>query len=47
MILTGYFSWINNAEFPLYTKKILKELVAEIKYKENLMTVSYENHLHR
>ena len=29
----GYFSWINNAEFPLYTKKILKELVAEIKLK--------------
>ena len=29
----GYFSWINNAEFPLHTKKILKELVAEIKLK--------------
>ena len=29
----GYFSWINQAEFPLYTKKILKELVAEIKLK--------------
>ena len=32
-INSGYFSWINNAEFPLYTKKILKELVAEIKLK--------------
>lgn len=29
----GYFSWINNAEFPMYTKKILRELVAEIKLK--------------
>ena len=30
----GYFSWINQAEFPLYTKKILKELVDEIKLKK-------------
>ena len=29
----GYFSWINQAEFPQYTKKILKELVAEVKLK--------------
>ena len=29
----GYFSWINQADFPLHTKKILKELVAEIKLK--------------
>ena len=27
----GYFSWINQAEFPLYTKKILKDLVVKIK----------------
>lgn len=27
----GYFSWINQAEFPLYTKKILKDLVIKIK----------------
>ena len=29
----GYFSWINQAEFPQFTKKILKELVAEVKLK--------------
>jgi DNA polymerase-3 subunit epsilon len=30
----GYFSWINNAEFPRYTKKILKELVNSYKLKK-------------
>jgi DNA polymerase-3 subunit epsilon len=27
----GYFSWINQADFPLYTKKVLKDLVTKIK----------------
>ena len=27
----GYFSWINQADFPLYTKKVLKDLVIKIK----------------
>ena len=30
----GYFSWINNAEFPRYTKKVLKELVNTYKLKK-------------
>ena len=30
----GYFSWINNAEFPRYTKKVLKELVNTHKLKK-------------
>ena len=30
----GYFSWINNAEFPRYTKKVLKELVNSYKLKK-------------
>ncbi len=27
----GYFSWINQADFPLYTKKVLKDLVTKVK----------------
>ena len=27
----GYFSWINQADFPLYTKKVLKDLIVKIK----------------
>ena len=29
----GYFSWINQADFPLYTKKVLKELIIKIRLK--------------
>jgi len=28
---SGYFSWMMNAEFPLYTKKVLKELKEKMK----------------
>lgn len=35
----GYFSWIQNADFPLYTKKVLKEI------KENLFPRKKENTL--
>jgi DNA polymerase-3 subunit epsilon len=27
----GYFSWINQADFPLYTKKVFKDLIVKIK----------------
>ena len=30
----GYFSWINQAEFPLYTKKVLKDSITKIKLKK-------------
>ena len=27
----GYFSWINQADFPLYTKKIMKNFATKMK----------------
>jgi len=27
----GYFSWVQNAEFPLYTKKVLADLRQSMK----------------
>ncbi len=35
----GYFSWIQNADFPLYTKKVLKEIKERLfpKRKENTL----------
>ena len=27
----GYFSWINQADFPLYTKNVIKNFVTKIK----------------
>ena len=30
----GYFSWIQNADFPKYTKKVLRDLKVKIKNKD-------------
>jgi DNA polymerase-3 subunit epsilon len=31
---TGYFSWMMNADFPLYTKKVLKEIREQMRASE-------------
>ena len=30
----GYFSWIHQADFPLYTKNIIKDLLTKIKLED-------------
>jgi DNA polymerase-3 subunit epsilon len=35
----GYFSWIENAEFPLYTKKILREIKKRVLHNKKESTV--------
>ncbi len=35
----GYFSWIQNAEFPLYTKKVLAEIKRKINSKKSSSTL--------
>lgn len=35
----GYFSWIQNADFPLYTKKVLAEIKKELLPKKKVTTV--------
>ena len=37
----GYYSWIQNADFPLYTKKVLTAIKLE-----DLITDKYEDHLY-
>ena len=32
----GYFSWINQADFPIYTKKIINNFVVKIKLQNKL-----------
>ena len=34
----GYYAWINNADFPLYTKKVLKEIKERMTAPKNTMT---------
>ena len=35
----GYFSWIQNADFPLYTKKVLKELKEKLNPRKSQSTL--------
>ena len=35
----GYFSWIQNADFPLYTKKVLKEIKERVHPKKEELTL--------
>ena len=35
----GYFSWIQNADFPLYTKKVLKEIKNNLFPKKKVSTI--------
>lgn len=34
----GYFNWIQNADFPLYTKKVLKQIKEKMSTPKNTMT---------
>ena len=34
----GYFNWIQNADFPLYTKKVLKQIKEKMSAPKNTMT---------
>lgn len=42
----GYYSWMMNGDFPLYTKKVLTEIVGKIKNKKEAQkTMNFENKL--